>query len=423
MKFLFQTVKTEIFGLNLKTPLSDIGDTLIMKYSRYLDFQSFVANVRPEARFHDAEIALADIMTFAPNLKDNVFFIKNREEVFELDGRLYGKINRLRGRDLNLKLQNRLHFEGRFDSRDLTVKDEQFMDLDVARLRTDMPTLRGLIPSFNPPANFNKLGKFNFNGEFFGFFVDFAVTGKMRTPLGRGEMDMQMVLKGGLDKAKYSGGLTLYDFDLGTWSDDPNFGNITFTSKVKEGIGLRLASANAVLEGKIDSLEFKGYDYKNATINGRLKQNLFDGDLTIRDRNINLVFHGAVDFTDTIPVFDFNADINRLALNRLNLSKHDLQLSGLVDLTLQDIDPTNIIGDAAVRDFKMIRNKKDTIRIDSVLASSNYYANGEKFFIVDSDVLNADITGNFDIEAIPEAFFPIYGKELHRVFTAIWVEK
>lgn len=397
--------RTEIFGLHLKTPYSDIGDTLIMRYNRYLDFQSFVANVRMDGRFNEAEIALADIMTFAPKLYDNVFFIKNREEVFELDGRLYGKVNRLNGRDLNLKLQNRLLFEGKFNSRDLMVKDEQFMDLDVYRLRTDMQTLRGLIPSFNPPANFNKLGRFDFTGEFFGFFVDFAVTGKMKTPLGRGEMDMQMVLKGGRDNAQYSGGLTLYDFDLGTWSDDLNFGNITFNTKVKQGVGLRLANANAVLEGTIDSLEYKGYNYKNVNLSGRLKQNLFDGDLKVQDRNINLDFRGEIDFTDTIPIFDFYADIHRLALKELNLSKNDLQLSGLVDLTLQDIDPSNILGNAAVRNFNMVRNGVDTIQIDSVIVESNYDENDVKFFTVHSDVLDAEINGEFDIETIPEAFF------------------
>ncbi|MCR9290401.1 MAG: translocation/assembly module TamB domain-containing protein [Bacteroidetes bacterium] len=397
--------RTEIFGLQLKTPYSDIGDTLVMKYNRFLDFQSFVANVRMDAKFNEAEIALADIMTFAPKLYDNVFFIKNREEVFELDGRIYGKINRLNGRNLNLKLQNRLNFEGKFNSRDLMVLDEQFMDLDVARLRTDMETLRGLIPSFNPPENFNKLGRFDFTGEFFGFFIDFAVTGKMRTPLGKAEMDMQMVLIGGRDNAQYSGGLTLFDFDMGTWSDDPNFGNVTFKSKVKEGVGLRLANANATLEGTIDSLEFKGYDYKNVNLNGRLNQNLFDGDLVVKDKNINLNFRGEIDFTDTIPIFDFYADINRLALKPLNLSKQDLQLSGAVDLTLQDIDPTNILGNATVRNFEMVRDLKDTIQIDSVMIVSDYDENGIKFFTVDSDILEAEINGNFDIETIPEAWF------------------
>jgi len=396
---------TQLNGLKLQTPQSDIGDTLSLKYSRFLDYQSFVEKVRMDGRFNGARIALEDIMTFAPKLKTNRFFVQNKKEIFELDGRLYGKVNRLNGRDLRLRLQNRLFFQGDFNSRDLAIQDEQFMDLDIKRLRTNMSTLRGLIPSFNPPPNFDKLGRFDFSGEFFGFFVDFAVTGKLRSPIGRGEMDMQMVLKNGRDKAKYSGGLSLFDFDLGTWSENPNLGNITFKAKVKEGVGLRLDNANAVLEGTIDSLEFKGYNYKNVSLNGRLRQNLFDGDLRVLDNNINLVFGGEIDFTDSIPVFDFFADLRHLNLKALHLAQRDLRLSGAVDLKLKDIRPEKILGDAIVRDFRMIRDRQDTVLIDSVLVSSHFNPLGEKYLTVRSDILTADMVGQFDIAKIPEAFF------------------
>ncbi len=395
--------RVELFGFQLKTPVSNIGDTLIMKYNRFLDFQRFIEQVRVDGKFQNAQVAFMDVMSIAPNLRNNVFFRRNQNEVFDLDGRVYGKINRLNARNLKINLADQLVFEGKFNSRDLTVLDEQFMDLDIENLRTNMQTLRQIIPSFNPPKNFDKLGKVNFSGKFFGFFVDFNMDGKVGTTLGNGVVDMRMNLKGGREKAEYSGGLTLFDFDLGTWSDDRNFGNITFTSNVNEGVGLTLPTADAKLSGRIDSLEFKGYNYKNVNMSGRLKQNLFNGDLRARDRNINLNFKGEIDFTEEIPVFDFFADINHLDLLRLNLAKKDVQLSGLVDLTLQDIDPSNILGDAIIREFQLIRNRRDTINIDSVFAASTIDNNGHKSFTVTSDVIDSKINGDFDVELIPEA--------------------
>lgn len=398
---LINCTRVELFGLDLITPYSHLKDTLIFKYGSYPLFKEFTTEVRMDLKFNDSKVALRDIIAFAPPLRKNLFFTNNSEEVFEINGRVKGKINSLDGKDLDIRLPNRLLIQGNFRSNNLAVKEEQFMDFGLDRLRTSVRTMRQLIPNFNLPENFDKLGNLDFKGKFFGFFIEFVADGKLKTDLGRAEMDMEMNLFEGRDKARYSGGLSLWDFDLAKWSDDKNFGKITATAKVNEGIGLTLNTADVKLEAKIDSLRFKDYDYKNVIMNGELNQYLFDGDLAVKDKNINLNFKGEIDFTDSIPLFDFDADIRRLALKPLNFSKKDLDLAGLLNIQLIDKQLSKMQGTAALHDFTIIQNKKDTIVIDSFLASSVFLSPNKKEFKVDSDILMGSIVGDFDLERIP----------------------
>ncbi len=394
----------QLNGLDLITPDSHVGDTLIFKYREYEDWLEFTDNVRMDLKIKNSELALSDIMVFAPKLRENPFFVNNQKEVFEIDGNIRGRVNRLDGRDLNLRLPGRLTLDGKFRSRDLTILDEASMNFDLKRLQTDVATLRQLIPDFNPPANFDKLQNIDFNGKFDGFFVDFVADGDLTTNLGRATMNMRMDLKNGRNDAKYSGQLSLSSFDLGAWSGSDDVGKISFVSKVKQGRGLTLQTANAKLEATIDSLEFRGYDYRNVAINGQLNQKFFNGDLSIDDKNIALDFEGKIDYRDSLPAFDFSSKIKKIDLKALNLIQQDYSFAGDFDLKLTDADLTNIQGNAVVYNLQIVKNQEETYLIDSIALNSEVYSNGEKSFSIASDVVNLSVDGIFDIEEIPQTF-------------------
>ncbi|HFA49994.1 MAG TPA: hypothetical protein ENJ95_13380 [Bacteroidetes bacterium] len=394
-----------LLGMELRTPQTALGDTLVFKYNGYHDWESFPQEVKMDLRFsEDAYVALKDIMAFAHKLNNNPFFKENKEERVNLTGQFKGTVDRLNGKNLKMNLANGLFIEGGFSTFNLTVKDEQFIHLELDRLRTTMLTLRKLIPGFKPPENFDRLGKLDFSGNFDGFFVDFVADGQLQTDIGSASMDANMKLRGGLEKALYSGQLNLKDFDLATWTGNKDFGKISFKAQVKEGKGLTLNAADAKLDGRIDSLVFKGYHYTDVSLNGELKKNRFKGDLLSRDKNINFDFGGEVDFTDSIPEFDFKTDIQHLALKALHLSDKDLQFSGKAELELKGKRLSDVVGDAQVTGFQVIKNQTDTLNIDSALVRSTLADSGEKQFTLHSNLGNLDINGQFDIEKIPNKF-------------------
>ncbi|MEL6924969.1 MAG: hypothetical protein AAFO94_13050, partial [Bacteroidota bacterium] len=268
--------RVELEGVQLNTPYSTIGDELVFKYRQFSDFLDFNNKVLMDITLENSRLALKDLMVFAPGLRDNQFFARNRDEILAVDGVFKGRINNLRANDLNLRLGKNTEMVGSFSSADLTEKNNAFLQFELDRFHSDIQTLKLLIPNFNPPSNFDKLGEIYFKGRFDGFFVDFVADGDLLTDLGRATMDMRLDLKGGRTGANYSGNLSLLDFDMGGWSGNPDLGTVSFVGEVKDGRGLTVESVNAKLKANIEHFQFKDYDYENVSVNGELNRNLFD---------------------------------------------------------------------------------------------------------------------------------------------------
>lgn len=396
--------QTMLNGLTLRTPYSEIGDTLIFKYKGFPSYKDFPNKMNITGRLNNAKVALRDIMVFAKGLKKNSFFQANQDQVLKIDGDIRGRINNLRGRNLLIELGNGTKLKGNFSSRNLAVKKEEFLNLRLDYLQTSMVTLGQLIPNFTPPENFNKLGRIDFRGSFDGFFVDFVAKGDLRTDLGQAQMDMRMNLLEGKEKARYGGKISLNNFDLAQWADNPDFGLVSFTSEVKEGIGLQSETASASLLANIQTFPFKGYNYRNAQLEGKLNKNLFDGSFLIQDQNIDFSFIGKLNFQDSVNVFDFNANVHRLALKKLNLSKKDLVLAGKIDLNLRNSKLLDNEGFVDLYDLNIVENSEKNYNIDSIIISSTSSQSGYRVLKIDSDLMEGKLEGFFEIDQIPNAF-------------------
>ncbi len=409
-----------LYDMELKTPNTILGDTLEMKYRKmgYIAFEEdFVNEVYMTGKFREgSRVALKDIFTFAPELESNKFFSKNREEVIQVEGVVKGKINSLKTKGFTLKVGNDFVMKGDFSSKNLAVKNEEFMNLKLTDLRTSVPTLRALIPGFNPPSQFDKLGLLKFKGTYFGFFSDFTAIGELETALGRAESDIN--LKGDKNDARFSGSLSLIDFDLGKWSENSDLGVVNFSAKVNNASGLTLASINADLDAKIESLTFKGYKYQFLNIGGKFDKKKFDGHLDISDNNIDLSFDGLVDFNEKIPRFNFVADVEKILFHHLNLTNKPMQLKGQLDFDFQGLKIEELDG---VGSAKSVEFTYDTLllQLDSIYAYSKQLDERTKKVGIQSDVLNGELEGSFQITEVADALksyatrnFPGFSKRL-----------
>lgn len=400
---------TYLANLIIQTPQSLVGDHLKFSYNGYTAFRDFVNRVRMDLQLNQAAIALKDIMTFAPGLRNNVFFKNNRNEVLTVDGQINGTINNLSADEMAIILPGKngkrsTSLKGNFYSRELATRGEEFLNLELESLLTDVPTLRQLIPNFAPPENFDRLGRLNFKGSFGGFFVSFFATGNLRTDIGQAKMDMNMTLGNRRADARYSGSLNLINFDLGKWSDNPNFGIVNFTSQVNNGIGLTLETASADLTANIENFVFKDYNYQSAELVGQLTKNFFQGDFKIQDDNIDFFFRGKLDFQDSIPSYDFAANVERLDLKNLNLSQKDLVVSGQFDLALRMTKITDINGNARVKSLNIRHNQDTYYRIDSLVVNAFTDDEGKDNLKLRSDIGRADFKGTFNLQEIGNVF-------------------
>jgi hypothetical protein len=399
---IVSSTQVSLNGAALVTPYSQIGDTLRFKYRSYDDWGDFPNKVKLDAKFLASRVAMRDIMAFASDLTTNPFFRKNRETTLRLTGNFSGAINDLNANDLSIFLPDGTYLKGKFSSRGLAEKDNELLMLKMDRLHTRIQTLRDLLPNFNLPNNYNKLGNLDYVGSFTGFFNNFTVIGNLRSSIGNADLNLTLEDTDDLERSQYRGTITLNDFDLGKWTDNPNLGKISLTSNIQNGKGLAGKDASVDLGADLISFQFKNYNYQNVKMKGQLKSRKFDGELVFSDPNVELDFSGKVDFSGEVPEYRFRSSINRLDLGKLNLSKQDITLAGDVELDLKASNLADLVGNARFLDFYLHKDDQ-TYHFEAVNINSELDSLGNRRMKVASELVDADLYGKFDIEKVPAA--------------------
>lgn len=393
--------RTELNGVYVKTQKSIMQDTIIFKYLGFDSFHDFNDKVIMEGKLKNSNIKVEDIITFAYKLDQNSFFKRIRSENLKIDGRIQGKVNSLRADDLQVSLGNLVSIKGNFSTKNLAIPQEEMLNLGFDELKTSMTNLRKILPNFNPPPNFDKLGNIHFKGRYDGFISDFVAFGELKTSQGLIDLDMQLNTNEGKENAKYRGKMVLKQFDLAHWTDDNRFGKLNMVTEVKEGKGLTLASLKSKLDANVFNFEYNGYNYKNIIFKGELNKNLINGDASIKDENIDLRFSGVIDYIKTIPEYKFKANINKLDLHKLNLTKDSLSIAGEFGLDFKFKNLSNFTGNAKANNVELKVNDSNKFTLKSFELNSYVNNTNHKHIDIKSDVFQGNIDGQFEFESLP----------------------
>ena len=404
-RFYLDKRKAGFEELVLKTPKSTVRDNLFFSFRKMEDWKDFINKVLVNGTLDNTSIAVTDLMYFAPKLRTNRFFSENMEESIILSGKITGRVNSFNARNFKAEITNNLKFQGSFIARDITTPDESLLNIGFSSLNTNVTTLNKLIPGFKVPTNFYKLNNLDFSGRFDGYYQDFVAYGDLLTDLGRADVDMRLNLKEGSKNASYSGKINLYDFDLNTWSERKDFGNLSFSAIVENGRGLELSTAYAELGGELIALDYRGYNY-TGIVDAKLEQNLFDGKFSINDDNIDLDFEGNIDLTGEIPQYDFGAGIDKLNLQALNFSKDITHIEGIVDIKAKGSSIDDIIGSALGNQIVIVKDL-DTLDFGHLAIASTLSPLLERTIFIDSDIGNAEVNGQYKLTELPDAFIDL----------------
>src|SRR6185436_14205551 len=197
-----------------------------------------------------------------------------------------------------------------------------------------------------------------FKGNFTGFIHDFVAYGTTETNLGLLVTDINMKLpKKGL--TSYSGVVKTPGFQLGQFLEIPNIGSIAFEGNVN-GSGLTASNLNAKLDGNIESFVVNDYNFRNIIVKGDVSKRLFNGELVINDPNLDVKMNGLVDFSKDIPEFDFNANVGKADLKKINFVKDNIEFNGKFRFDFSGDNLDNFLGTAKVYEASVL---KDGIRV------------------------------------------------------------
>ncbi len=400
-------------NLKIETGNSNINSDLDIGYVDFNSFKNFVDKVKLNGNFIKSILGIEDLYYFVQGLRENQVIKNNLLKRIKFSGNISGTVNDLSSSDFSISIGTEFLVRSGFNIKNITKKQREFLDLKNLNLKTNTGFITTFFKNINFKDKFPKLGNLNYSGSFKGSFKDFIANGKLKTDIGTAFVDMNTTFESIKEGINYKGLLTLRDFDSGVLLGNTDLGKIGGKINLLDGYNILTDNPKANITAVIDSFEFKGYKYRNADINALIESKKFNGDLKLKDDNVDFSLSGVIDFLDSIPVFNLKADFGNLDLHPLNLYNRKLKMSGNVFMDFMGSNPDDFAGNIRVKNINISNGKKD-IKIDSVYISSILNDNGERYLDVDSDMGTMYFDGEYKLKNIYRAVYNMFDRHFSR---------
>ncbi len=395
--FKFTPEMMEFKNLDIVTNKSHLQDYYAMHFKNFNDdMQDFIHAVTVDGHFKDTKVSSDDLAYFDPE-------IRSWNTDFTLSGTAHGKIDNLTAHDMVITAGADNYLSGDVSLRGLPDINKTFIDLRANELRTNYAELSKLIPALKDITNPNlsAFGSINFSGSYTGYVNDFVTYGTLTTDIGTLKTDLHLTIpdKG---RAIYEGNVSTTNFQLGTFIQNSNIGNIVFNGKIN-GKGFNPNDVDIDVNGNISKVQYNGYEYTNIIAHGEFRNKLFTGSASINDPHIVIdTLVGSINFSKTNPEFDLQANVRKLHLKNLKFTNDSISLSGKFNLNFAGNNIDNFLGSAKLYNAVLSDNGKQ-LSFDSLYISSTYQ-DGKKSLNIATNELEAGIHGNFRIMELPDAF-------------------
>lgn len=389
--------------LSLRTPNSSIQGSIGLLHDSIADYSDFINAVEWDAEFSASQIDLQDIGYFAKELH-------GVEIGLVVHGLINGPISNLNGRRMLILAGDRTVLRGNIDLTGLPDFENTFIDFRIGELSTDFQDLLKIGKSLPLevslaevlPVEVDRAGDLIYSGGFTGFPENFVTFGSLQTEAGSFDLDLNLERDTIKDGLKYAGSLKANSVDAGYLFQVDSLGLISGDFSVNAASQETFEFAD--IEGTLTQLDYREYEYKNIVLDGKFSKQRFSGSINSDDPNMALTFKGLVDFSQTVPYFDFDAEISNLNLTALNLVSLENELSLATNLSL-DGRGSNLDNAAG----KLVANQSLLCYGDSTIAMNDvvftiYGDSTNRKVSFNSDIVDISITGVFSPLDLPDAF-------------------
>lgn len=385
----------EFARLDLQTNHSHLRNFFAMRFRTLDDMDDFNTRIHMEAHLTDADLDSDDISWFAPEFLDWKKHIK-------MTGDVMGTIADLRGHHLQLTAGHNTLLNGDIQLKGLPDIDHTLIEFKSNDFRTTYADMAALFPSIRTiqQPRIDRIDYLRFKGTFTGTIHDFVTNGTLESNLGSLVTNLNMKIPA-VGPSVYTGTISTDSFHLGEFLDNDDLGRIAFRGKV-DGTGLKTGTLSAALDGTISSLEFNHYTYQNLQVNGAVAKKKFNGELLADDPNLAAHLNGLIDFTGAQPKFDFQAEVKKADLNRLNFVDKKVEFNGKFKCNFSGDDIDNFLGTASIYDASVYKNG-ERVSFDSLDLESSVIDNNKTITVV-SNEFDGAIVGEFSIKDLPASF-------------------
>lgn len=371
--------------LNLRTPSSQVSDSIKLYYHGIANLGHFVDSVTFGLYFSDTRISAADlkILTGIDAVKSSI----------RVDGTIWGKVQDFKMDQSRIGFGEESFIQGGLSSFGLPNLTSTFVLADITDSHIVPKDIEPYVGQLS--ENIEQLGRVDFTGSFAGFLHDFVARGDFVTEKGSVHSDINLKIPDDPSEMQYSGNLELRNVDLGAFLKSQELVQEVSLKGRIDGKGIKKENANFDLNAKVYNSSFYGYSYDSITAIGTFASNFFKGTFSVDDPNCQVSGSANLDLNLEHEIMRVDIDIDSTHLNKLNLTLDSFVTGGKVRVDIVNLNLDQFTGTAQI-DSGFVRANNREVRIDSI----NFVAslkNGERNLKLSLPGMEAELTGNFRI--------------------------
>lgn len=384
-------------NVDIQTDSSSIvAEKIILHPQGEAGWSDFVNKVRFDILLEDSWLHSGDLAQF-------VWPLEGVTEAVRLSGRVSGTVAEMKGRDIKIGYGRSTRMGFDFDISGLPSFSDSYLHIVFHEMKTRAEDIEQVgLPGakvIKLPVIAHDLGIISYEGSFTGFTTDFVSFGTLTTDIGSFNTDLSL-RPGGKEMFNFKGLLKAKDVDLAFITRNSEmFGGLWLHGNV-EGSMKSFKHLSANINGIIDSVEINNYLYRNVSIEGTYIDRIWDGSVTVRDKNINMDLLGRFDLEKSMPEFDFTMNLAHADLFRLNIIESDtvFRATALLTASFKGTGIENMDGDLRLINSR-IQNSNGQINIYDFLISS-VRDKGVPLLTLKSDFADAEVRGEFSFDDI-----------------------
>jgi hypothetical protein len=402
-RLITQGKKASLRGFRLDLPSSYLK---IDKFEADLDS---ISNYAFDFEIAPSYIAPKDLSAFVPELR-------NFNDLLTLYAHIDGSIDDINISEISLNYGEDMKLRASGEIKDIRDKENLYLLGSIDNFTINKNGIEGLINNFSEtkkilPSYINEAGIISFEGDLSGYLTQLTAFGSLTSDIG----DIKTDVLFGFNPKK---GIKSY-LEGKLYANNVNLGKLFNNNKLDEtSLSLSIhytepqyGSPHGHMDGTIHKFDYKGYSYKDITIDTDYDGLKMDGMIDINDPNGSLKLKGLIDLSDKEkPVLDFEARARNIQLDSLrlvdNMKQSYLSFNINANFSGKNIDESD--GYIKIDSLDFIREDK-VFQMDKFLLETSGISTDRKLSIK-SDIINGEILGAYStttiVNSIKKTFLP-----------------
>lgn len=343
--------------LKAQTSNSSIAADLSLQYSSLKSLKDSMALAGINLTVENASIQNSDVLYFSPQFIKQPFF-KNKKNNTTFSGIVNGRVNNLKGKDLEIKTGVETDLKTDFTIQGLPDAETAYYDFPNLQITSGKKDIE-MMGDTLIPQNIDLPDNINAQIAFKGKIKSFESTVKMNSSFGAAQLFATID-----QNENFRSKLNITAFDLGSLLKDKEmYGPVTLSAEAN-GKGLDQKTIRAKITAVVSQMYLNKYTYHNLKVDGNVKGQEFEGKINLNDENVVVDFDGLVNLNPNEEQYKFQLNVKGADLQKLNFTKDDLR-----------------IGLTASADLKggTVNKMNGKVQISNMI-----FAKGEKKYVLDS---------------------------------------